>query len=266
MERDTKIIFDKFNNTLSRGNQSRRLGARDSLVLEFLLLSGDNLSAKNDIIDYAWQGLTVTDASLSKSISLLRGALADLSPGIEIIVTVPRLGYKIKHTEFKVQSSDLKSSDIDIDTSSDVEESLSAGEKIRSLFYKLKNRAFNPLILTCLLYGISISLIIYSAFIFYNSMNYDSVEYQDHDLSIIQLSDRMRLMSIQKIPLDVKNELEKINCFCDVFFYQEDKNSYVSIYLKNERRAINMLVSNNKLEEVDHFIYEVLSQEEGELK
>ncbi|WFO49870.1 winged helix-turn-helix domain-containing protein [Aeromonas veronii] len=261
MEKDTKIIFDKFNNTLSRGDQSRRLGARDSLVLEFLLLSGDNLSAKNDIIDYAWQGLTVTDASLSKSISLLRGALADLSPGIEIIVTVPRLGYKIKHTEFEV-----KSSGIDVGTSSDVEATLSAGETIRSLFNKLKNRAFNPLMLTCLLYSISISLIIYSAFIFYNSMNYDSVEYQEHDLSIIQLSDRMRLMSIQKIPLDVKNELEKINCFCDMFFYQEDKNSYVSIYLKDERRAINMLVSNNKLEEVHHFIYEVLSQEGGGLK
>lgn len=258
-----KIIFDKFNNTLSLGGEYKRLGARDSLVLEFLLSSGDQLSAKNDIVEYAWQGITVTDASLSKSISLLRGAFSELAPGIEIIVTVPRLGYKIKHTEIEVKS---EVSDVALDQEEHTPRHLNEKAWLVNLscgisfFKSLSARFF--LILRWGVILLSITLTLYSISIFYKSSTYKDKHYQDPQLTIMKLSDDINLLSTQKLPSIVHSKIQKINCSCDVFVYQEDKNSYVSLYLRDSHRAVNILISNDQLDNVDSIVSEILSKKE----
>ncbi len=255
-----KIIFDRFNNTLSRGEEHKRLGARDSLVLEFLLSSGDQLSTKNDIIEYAWKGITVTDASLSKSISLLRAAFSELAPGVELIVTVPRLGYKIKHTEIEIKSEECG---VALESSSgDREHSDSNVPLVKSLYdisrlKQLPERLF--FIMKWGLVFLSIVIMVYSFSIFSKSNSYKNKIYQSPQLTTVKLSDEINLLSTQELSSLIYSKIKKISCTCDVFVYQEDKNTYISIYVRDSHRAINILVSNDQLDNVDNIVSEILS-------
>lgn len=76
---------------------SLRIGAIASRCLTQLLDAKGEIVSKRDLMNGAWGafGLEVTDNSLAQVIRQLRVALDKLQPGLELIVTVPRIGYKL---------------------------------------------------------------------------------------------------------------------------------------------------------------------------
>ena len=76
---------------------SLRIGAIASRCLTQLLDAKGEIVSKRDLMNGAWGafGLEVTDNSLAQTIRQLRVALDKLQPDHELIVTVPRIGYKL---------------------------------------------------------------------------------------------------------------------------------------------------------------------------
>lgn len=74
-----------------------RIGAIASRCLTLLLQANGQIVSKRDLMSGAWGafGLEVTDNSLAQVVRQLRVALEKLQPNHELIVTIPRIGYKI---------------------------------------------------------------------------------------------------------------------------------------------------------------------------
>lgn len=74
-----------------------RIGAIASRCLTQLLQANGQIVSKRDLMSGAWGafGLEVTDNSLAQVVRQLRVALEKLQPNQELIVTIPRIGYKI---------------------------------------------------------------------------------------------------------------------------------------------------------------------------
>lgn len=74
-----------------------RIGAIASRCLTQLLQANGQIVSKRDLMSGAWGafGLEVTDNSLAQVVRQLRVALEKLQPNHELIVTIPRIGYKI---------------------------------------------------------------------------------------------------------------------------------------------------------------------------
>lgn len=102
-----KIYFDPFNNCLSINGIERKIGARDALVLLSLLEMNGEVATKKFIMEKAWSDVEVTETSLTKSISTLRNLIQEFYPDIDVIITVPRVGYKIRTSLFTTQSSEI---------------------------------------------------------------------------------------------------------------------------------------------------------------
>ncbi|WP_394561942.1 transcriptional regulator [Aquipseudomonas alcaligenes] len=77
--------------------ETLRIGAIASRCLTQLLEANGEIVSKRDLMAGAWGafGLEVTDNSLAQVVRQLRVAMEKLQPGHELIVTVPRIGYKI---------------------------------------------------------------------------------------------------------------------------------------------------------------------------
>ncbi|MGG5870581.1 winged helix-turn-helix domain-containing protein [Pseudomonas peli] len=74
-----------------------RIGAIASRCLTQLLQANGQIVSKRDLMSGAWGafGLEVTDNSLAQVVRQLRVALEKLQPNHELIITIPRIGYKI---------------------------------------------------------------------------------------------------------------------------------------------------------------------------
>ena len=74
-----------------------RIGAIASRCLTQLLQANGQIVSKRDLMSGAWGtfGLEVTDNSLAQVVRQLRVALEKLQPDHELIITIPRIGYKI---------------------------------------------------------------------------------------------------------------------------------------------------------------------------
>jgi DNA-binding winged helix-turn-helix (wHTH) protein/tetratricopeptide (TPR) repeat protein len=63
---------------------------------------------KNELIAEVWEGVAVTDSSLTRNISLLRSMLDEFLPGEECIKTIPKIGYRfaLEISEIAGENSD----------------------------------------------------------------------------------------------------------------------------------------------------------------
>ncbi|MGY4531815.1 DNA-binding winged helix-turn-helix (wHTH) protein [Pseudomonas sp. TE3786] len=75
----------------------QRIGAIASRCLTQLLQANGQIVSKRELMNGAWGafGLEVSDNSLAQVVRQLRVAMETLQPGQELILTVPRIGYKI---------------------------------------------------------------------------------------------------------------------------------------------------------------------------
>src|SRR5215213_1450613 len=88
--------FDEFQLDLTRGAIFRgldelKLRPKSFEVLKYLVQNQGRLVGKDELIDFVWQGMAVTDDSLVQCLKDIRRTLGDESQ--QFIKTVPRRGY-----------------------------------------------------------------------------------------------------------------------------------------------------------------------------
>lgn len=245
-----KILFNKFSCTLSRGTYKKKVGSKDALVLEYLIMAGDEGASKSDIISYAWQGLVVTDASLSKSISILRAALIELEPKEEIILTIPRVGYKIDPEKISFNiSPEIEGLDRFEPEVPEVPEVLGVrGINIPPNYLKL-------IISVC-------ALIV---FIFYThklvvSNEYSSDSYISPTISREILPNSNEVFFHPSADKDFfKNVILKISCECLFFVSTNEQFSFISIYLKKSNSAFNFIFNKEDNISMGNYIQDKIS-------
>ncbi|EKP0259647.1 hypothetical protein JFQ93_000872 [Aeromonas sobria] len=237
-----KIVFDKFSRTLSRDEVKKKIGNKDALVLEFLFISGPDGATKSDILAYAWQGLVVTDASLSKSISTLRSVLTELIPDEEIIITIPRVGYKIDQDKIFLSNS-INSNSLSIENA---ELKIEKFKPQKSLIKNLTKVIISIVSITLLTFH-SYNLVVSAPYAKQNFMSPLLVKETLENNNIILFSrgvDKSEFIS----------KIANINCECLFMFYSNDHYNFFSTYLKNEDRAINVVFKKDEHFDIEDFI------------
>jgi serine/threonine protein kinase/DNA-binding winged helix-turn-helix (wHTH) protein len=87
-------------------------------VLQQLLLRAGEVVSKEDLLDAVWPGLNVVDGSLATAVSKLRKALGD--DNSDIILTVPRVGYRLAVAVQTAQVSPPRWEDIELEPAASV--------------------------------------------------------------------------------------------------------------------------------------------------
>ena len=88
------VTFCSNRAVLSNGEKQQVLNFTEAKLLEILLSKANEIVLKETLKEFAWQHTVVTDSSLTKSIAKLRRALAFFFEDEELIITIPRVGYK----------------------------------------------------------------------------------------------------------------------------------------------------------------------------
>lgn len=90
------FLFDSARGTLTRDGAALAVGQRGLRILQALLEAGGQPVSKAELMRFAWPGLVVEDSNLSVQVTALRKLLVTPArAGIDWIVTVPRLGYRL---------------------------------------------------------------------------------------------------------------------------------------------------------------------------
>jgi len=92
------FLVDASARRVTRGGEVVQVPDRHVGVLLHLLANAGSLVSKDQLIEFAWNGLAVTDNSLEQAISGLRRVLGDGPGGIPYIQTIPRQGYRFTGT------------------------------------------------------------------------------------------------------------------------------------------------------------------------
>jgi TolB-like protein/Flp pilus assembly protein TadD len=87
------FTLDHERRQLMRGGRTLPLGQRGYVLLETLVEARGEAVSKDTLMERAWPGLVVEESNLSVQISALRRALG--ADGDSIIITVPRIGYRL---------------------------------------------------------------------------------------------------------------------------------------------------------------------------
>ncbi|MGY3862506.1 hypothetical protein ACW5WN_13020 [Aeromonas lacus] len=251
-----KIIFCKFTNSLEFNGNLKRLGARDAMVLDCLLKEpAGSVATKKSILSYAWSDVRVSDLSLSKSISLLRSTLNEMLPGQEVIVTMPRVGYKINKSLFIIKN-DAETSDLDMDDIFLSNDDFTSSER-----NAIKNYTFKRIISTTsytktmkvILSVLSIVFFCLSAYEYSNSSRFLSEKIESPKLNMMTTSSGNEvyyLASSQKLI----EALENIKCDCVFFVYPDG----ISLYDIKRNRAVSFLLQDMDTSEISKNINSIL--------
>lgn len=100
---DKKIIFreddGKIWSTINP-EQSARLSVIPSRILSYLIQNSTHIVNRNELLENIWDknGLQASNNSLSQNICILRKTLQDLGCGADVILTLPKLGFRINES------------------------------------------------------------------------------------------------------------------------------------------------------------------------
>lgn len=90
-----ETIFIVQTGALRQDETTTHLSYTDSRVLDCLIQHQFDVVKKETLKQYAWEHVEVTDSSLAKSIAKLRQALAPFHLSEDVIISVPRIGYRL---------------------------------------------------------------------------------------------------------------------------------------------------------------------------
>lgn len=246
-QRMDKILFNKFTCTLSLGTYKKKVGSKDALVLEYLIMSGNKGASKSNIISYAWQGLIVTDASLSKSISILRAALMELEPNEEIILTIPRVGYKIDPEKISLKISSEK-------------EELENSEPESPESPESREIHIHPNYLKLIISALALIVFIIYTHKLVDSINYSDDNYMSPTVSREILPNNNEVFFHQSADRDFfRSVILNISCECLFFVSSNEQFSFISIYLKNRKSAFNFIFNREDHISMGNYIQDKIS-------
>ncbi|QCG47281.1 winged helix-turn-helix domain-containing protein [Aeromonas schubertii] len=99
------IAFNSVLSELSQNGENIKLAYTESKTLLLLIQHVGEIVSREQITEYSWSGRIVTDSSLAKSISNVRKALRELGLEDDVIITVPRIGYRLICKVIKMEES-----------------------------------------------------------------------------------------------------------------------------------------------------------------
>lgn len=221
------IIFDKFSNLLECNGLIKKLGARDALVLDGLLIKEGELATRDFLIKHAWGDRVVTDISLPKSISNLRAMINEIAQVEDAIITVPRLGYKADSSLFLMRENN----------GAGVEEvEVCEATNSYDMDSKKSGREYFSLTFSCVLFLLGgMNLFPMSFFV---GENYKSPKIYKQDLS------KSKVIYSDEMWVD-QSLINKIDCSCKIFIFEDS----LSIYFNG--RSINLTLDNPHLSVID---------------
>ncbi|WP_108652795.1 winged helix-turn-helix domain-containing protein [Dongshaea marina] len=76
--------------------EEAELSYKEGRLIQCLIDQAGHPVTKAQIIEHVWSGVVVTDASLTKIIASVRNKIKLLAPEAEVIISVPRVGYRIQ--------------------------------------------------------------------------------------------------------------------------------------------------------------------------
>ncbi|MCB5309578.1 winged helix-turn-helix domain-containing protein [Yersinia massiliensis] len=126
---DNKIIYQEENGRLCSiiaPENTVRLSITPARILSYLLENKDRIINRAEILEKVWDeyGLQSSNNSLSQNISLLRKSLRELGYIEEIILTVPKVGFRISENVIIETELPLSQDQIEIEDSSHSHEML----------------------------------------------------------------------------------------------------------------------------------------------
>lgn len=88
------------------------IGKRDFLVLDMLIANVDSVVTKQELLNYAWKDVLVSQASLTQSVATIRKLIGDNGVEQKYIKTIPGVGYMLvsttKSTKLSKETMDIK--------------------------------------------------------------------------------------------------------------------------------------------------------------
>lgn len=88
------------------------IGKRDFLVLDMLIANVDSVVTKQELLNYAWKDVLVSQASLTQSVATIRKLIGDNGVEQKYIKTIPGVGYMLvsttKGTKLSKETMDIK--------------------------------------------------------------------------------------------------------------------------------------------------------------
>jgi DNA-binding winged helix-turn-helix (wHTH) protein len=218
------ITFNKFSNLLEYNGVAKKISARDALVLEGLIYNQGAIASREFLLRYAWGDTIVTDISLAKSISNLRAIINDFLPGKDVIVTVPRLGYRIDHSIFKMTNQNTPILKEGSDT----------------VIQGIERGRYSSIRKT-----LSIAMTVFM--IFSGVSNVVSSWHNDNDNDQSDFIYKTTLMNgnvlYSDAQLNDKSLLNEISCKCVIFFTEND----ISIYILESKKAMEFTFGESRI-------------------
>lgn len=119
------MVFRPHKNTVKDITSGKKgtLNNVASHLLLYLLQNGKNISTRDEILQNVFQhnGARATDANLNQHISFLRKVITSIGHSAELVITIPRMGFRISDARINFQLfEESPVSDIDAEADSDV--------------------------------------------------------------------------------------------------------------------------------------------------
>ncbi|QBC42619.1 winged helix-turn-helix domain-containing protein [Iodobacter fluviatilis] len=229
-----KINFDPFTSSITINGIEKKIGARDALVLAALLKMNGEVASKKFIMDHAWSDVEVTDTSLTKSISTLRSIIQEFHPDTDVIITVPRVGYRIRTSLFMTCSSE-QNINVELEPEAIKESSVEgAVSKLKKIMAKVKS--INHRYLKIILFILSLFFFWLGGVQIANIVAFKKDAFTSKELNKISLKNGNIVYYIgskNKILID----LELVKCKCTFFI----ADSTISVFDHNSKRSASFL-------------------------
>ncbi|MGL6627383.1 winged helix-turn-helix domain-containing protein [Aeromonas jandaei] len=248
-----KIIFDKFSCTLSLGDNKKKIGSKDALVLECLFIAGPDGATKNDILAFAWNGVVVTDASLSKSISSLRAVLSELSSDDDIIITIPRVGYKVNQEKlFLHNPTESQQYIIDKHEPKNPVQDITEVTPIKKEF---KAPRWVNISTKIALSIASLTLICIYTIKFFTAEEYIKKDYISPSIIKESLDENKQILFFNADDKDYfREKISKIKCNCIFLASDNEQYHFIAAYLTNVGKSVGFAFKKSEKLDIVNFI------------
>lgn len=90
-----QLYFDPLSLTFERDGECLSLPPKVMLIIQYLALNNDRAVSYGELIEYAWEGVEASQASLYQQMALVRKFLQEDKRQPRFIKTLPRQGYRI---------------------------------------------------------------------------------------------------------------------------------------------------------------------------
>ncbi|KAB2825757.1 winged helix-turn-helix domain-containing protein [Aliivibrio finisterrensis] len=210
----------------------------EAKLLELLSTHANEVVTKEQLKAYAWPHTVVTDSSLTKSMAKLRQAFTTIfDNNNEIIVTVPRIGYKLV-SDITLLTQTASSLTPNNNNQQENKKSSTIVSRQKKLLLRYSRLG---------LVSLSVILLSLSALNFLNVFPITTAPYLNEDY---QISDEMNnnyqyqyiTPKNQIVPVELKQLLNNLNCDCTYFIEETQHRYLISVFNNNQKTAKSFTV------------------------